>query len=156
MSNQNANSATPLNVSCYEPNELLFKVPESLRKAFFLQFFTLLTWKSALNLPTVKFCRKAENFSLYVRHEFKLFENFKKFPRLFLCDSQYSSEVSNCSNGQKLLNSDTSAEWLGLKAWKISLTQIFFPHIPKDLRHVPKVIKEKNTFRKKFSKFSSG
>ena len=41
MSNQNANSATPLNVFCYEPNELFVKVPKSWRKAIFFQFLAL-------------------------------------------------------------------------------------------------------------------
>ena len=127
ISTRSAVLATPPNVSRQKFNEFLVRVPKSLRKAIFSQVFFLHTWKSALKLTPRNFCRKAESFSLTVRKWFKKFKSFEKSPRLFLCDSHYSSEFSNCSYGQRAFSSDTPAERLWPKGWKVSLTPKFFP-----------------------------
>ena len=157
MSNQNANSATPLNVSCYEPNELLFKVPESLRKAFFLQFFSLLTWKSALNLPTVKFLSKGRKCLALCSTWIQNFRNFQKVSRVV------PLWFSIFFRSFKLLKWTKTFEFwhASRKTWAKSLKNfahaIFFSRlVRKTSRHVPKAIKEKNNFRKNFSKLSSG
>ena len=144
MSNQNANSATPLNVSCYEPNELLFKVPESLRKAFFLQFFSLLTWKSALNLPTVIFLSKGRKFLALCSTWIQIIRKFQKVSQVV--PLWFSIFFRNF----KLLNWTKTFEFwhASRKTWAKSLKNFahatFFSRIVrKTSRQVPKVMKEK-------------